>query len=146
MTYSFQVVLDSAQPHVLADWWAETLGWEVESQDEGFIRDMVAQGHAQESDTMTHNGSLVWRVGAALSPPPDSGRPRILFQAVPEENPGKNRMHLDIRVGDDEVAEVVASLVGRGATKLYDGSQGPFTWTTMADPEGNEFCVTPGAG
>ncbi|CAN5262693.1 hypothetical protein BH18ACT4_BH18ACT4_09120 [soil metagenome] len=29
-----------------------------------------------------------------------------------------------------------------GAAKLYDGSQGPQTWVTMADPEGNEFCVS----
>ncbi|HEX4981366.1 MAG TPA: VOC family protein [Ilumatobacteraceae bacterium] len=28
-----------------------------------------------------------------------------------------------------------------GATRLYDGRQGPHTWVTMADPEGNEFCV-----
>jgi hypothetical protein len=30
----------------------------------------------------------------------------------------------------------------RGATKLYDGQQGPSTWVTLADPEGNEFCVS----
>lgn len=32
--FSLQVVVDRAEPHELADWWAETLGWEVESQDE----------------------------------------------------------------------------------------------------------------
>lgn len=142
MAYTFQVTLDSTRPHDLADWWAETLGWEVEQQDESFIRDMIAQGHASESDTLTHRGSLVWAAGAALAPPPDSGRPRVLFQAVPEHKSVKNRMHLDIRVGDDDVAEVVASLLARGATKLHDGNQGPFTWTTLTDPEGNEFCVS----
>jgi hypothetical protein len=29
-----------------------------------------------------------------------------------------------------------------GATFLHTGRQGPHTWVTMADPEGNEFCVT----
>ena len=30
---------------------------------------------------------------------------------------------------------------GRGATELHRGQQGPHHWVTMADPEGNEFCV-----
>ena len=29
MAYGFQVVVDAADPHAQADWWAETLGWEV---------------------------------------------------------------------------------------------------------------------
>ena len=33
MAYEFQVAVDCADPHVLADWWAETLGWQVEPQD-----------------------------------------------------------------------------------------------------------------
>jgi hypothetical protein len=28
---------------VLADWWAEVLGWNVEPQDEKFIRRMIAE-------------------------------------------------------------------------------------------------------
>jgi hypothetical protein len=36
----------------------------------------------------------------------------------------------------------VLDLVERGATELWRGSQGPFEWVTLADPEGNEFCVT----
>jgi hypothetical protein len=27
------------------------------------------------------------------------------------------------------------------APRLWDGQQGPNRWVTMADPEGNEFCV-----
>jgi len=27
MAYNFQVVVDAARPHVLADWWADALGW-----------------------------------------------------------------------------------------------------------------------
>lgn len=36
--YTFQVTIDAAQPHVLADWWAQALGWTVEPQDADFIR------------------------------------------------------------------------------------------------------------
>jgi hypothetical protein len=141
MATDVQIVIDSADPHGLADWWAETLDWQVEPQDEAFIRRMVESGAATAEDTTTHRGALVWRVGAALNSP-DPGRPRVLFQAVPEAKAVKNRVHLDLRVGDEDREDVVARLVARGATELYRGAQGPFQWATMADPEGNEFCVT----
>jgi glyoxalase superfamily protein len=140
MALDFQVVVDCADPHTLADWWAETLGWRVEPQDEAFIRRMVEAGHASEADTTIHRGALVWRTGAAVNSP-DPGRPRVLFQLVPEGKTVKNRLHLDLRAGDAERDAVVAGLLERGATKLHDGAQGPFRWVTLADPEGNEFCV-----
>ena len=102
MAYYFQVTVDSADPHVLADWWAETLGWEVEPSDEAFIRDMIAQGFATDADTQLHKGVLVWREGAAILAPDEPASPsrrRVLFQLVPEAKTVKNRMHLDVRVG-----------------------------------------------
>jgi hypothetical protein len=137
--YEFQVTQDSTDPHTLADWWAETLGWEVEPSDEAFIRRMISEGHATEADTTTHNGTLVWKAGAGIRHP---GRPRVLFQLVPEQKTVKNRMHLDVRVGDDDLDAVVEKLVARGATVLHHGRQGPSTWVTLADPQGNEFCVS----
>lgn len=146
MAYEFQVVFDSQRPHELADWWAETLGWSAERQDESFIKRMIAEGRATDEDTITHNGALVWRDGAAIRFPGESGRggahPRVLFQLVPEGKSVKNRLHLDVRVGEDGVAATVAKLTERGASVLHDGSQGDHTWLTMTDPEGNEFCVT----
>jgi hypothetical protein len=145
MAYEFQVTQDSSDPHTLADWWAETLGWEVEPSDEAFIRRMISEGYASDDDTKVHNGTLVWKVGAAIRHPKGFERaPRVLFQLVPEEKTVKNRMHLDVRVGPDEDVEaVVARLTARGATFLHQGRQGPLAWTTLADPEGNEFCVSP---
>ena len=141
MAYTFQVTIDCLAPHDLAEWWAETLGWEVERTDEDFIRRMVAEGRAEESDTTTHRGTLVWRTGAAIRHPEPDRAPRIFFQGVPEPKVGKNRLHLDLRTGEDYPASAEA-LRSRGATKLYDGQQGPFTWVTLTDPEGNEFCVS----
>src|SRR5918998_6691903 len=123
MAYDFQVAIDCSSPHELADWWAEALGWQVEPQDETFIRRMVDEGHATESDTTTHRGALVWRVGAAINSP-DPGRPRVLFQLVPEPKSVKNRLHLDLRVGDEAREDAVARLAARGATELYRGAQG----------------------
>jgi hypothetical protein len=53
----------------------------------------------------------------------------------------KNRVHLDIRVRDDNAGAVVERLLARGAMRLHKGQQGPHHWVTMTDPEGNEFCV-----
>ncbi|MEN3611687.1 VOC family protein [Plantactinospora sp. ZYX-F-223] len=143
MAYEFQVTQDCADPHVLADWWAETLGWQVEPSDEAFIRRMVAEGHATEDDTRTYHGVLVWKEGAAIRHPEGTQRaPRVLFQLVPEAKTVKNRMHLDVRTGAEDLTPVVEALVARGAKFLHNGRQGPYTWVTLADPEGNEFCVS----
>ena len=150
MAYDFQVVVDSADPHTLADWWAELLGWEVEPSDEAFIRKMIAEGYATEADTTTHRGVLVWATGAAIRPPEVADAPsgsqaaagrRILFQAVPEAKTVKNRVHLDIRVGAENHEALLAELTARGATFLHRGTQGPHSWITIQDPEGNELCL-----
>ncbi|MCZ2858338.1 VOC family protein [Blastococcus sp. VKM Ac-2987] len=141
MAFDVQITIDCSAPHELADWWAEVLGWQVEPQDEAFLRRMVASGAAAEEDTTRHRGALVWRVGAAVGSP-DPGRPRLLFQLVPERKAGKNRLHLDVRVGPERREAELARLLGLGATELWRASQGPFDWVTLADPEGNEFCLT----
>lgn len=161
MNMHLQMTVDSVDPLAQADWWAETLGWSVEPTDEAFIRDMIAQGHATEAETTLHRGRLVWREGAAICPADQVGqipRQRILFQAVPEPKTVKNRVHWDInlRASDDgrgggtegaptggprDKDELREALLARGAAFLHEASQGPFTWYTMADPEGNEFCI-----
>jgi hypothetical protein len=60
---------------------------------------------------------------------------------VPEPKTVKNRLHLDLR-GEGSADARVKALTERGAVCLHTASQGPHTWVTMADPEGNEFCVT----
>ncbi|TFV48528.1 VOC family protein [Blastococcus sp. TF02A-35] len=141
MPFDVQVVVDSSSPHALADWWAEALGWQVEPQDEALIRRIVGSGAAAESDTTTHRGRLVWAAGAAITSA-EPGRPRVLFQLLPEAKTVKNRLHLDVRAGAEKQEAEVARLVGLGARELWRGAQGPYTWVTLADPEGNEFCVT----
>lgn len=141
MGYEVQITLDSNNPHELAKWWARAFGWQVESFDENMIRDLVASGRAQKDDTMMFDGTLVWKAGAATVDPDRPGTPRMLFQSVPEGRTVKNRMHLDLRVGDERES-VAQELVDAGASVLYRGAQGPFEWITMTDPEGNEFCLT----
>jgi hypothetical protein len=64
--------------------------------------------------------------------------PGLLFVPVPEVKSIKNRLHLDFRP-DDREAEVERFL-SLGATPA-DVGQGEQSWVTLADPEGNEFCV-----
>jgi hypothetical protein len=52
------------------------------------------------------------------------------FVPVPEPKTVKNRVHWDV------YGEVV-DFEDAGATVLWEMPK----WTTMADPEGNEFCV-----
>ena len=141
--FAVQVTIDCADPHALAAWWAETLCWEVEPQDEGFIRSMIEQGHASQADTREYRGALVWREGAAIGPIGEAGpgQPRILFQLVGEPKTVKNRVHLDVRPTVADLAALRDRLVARGATVVGGGRQGPHEWVTLADPEGNEFCV-----
>jgi len=146
MGLNIQVVVDCQNPHDLADWWAETLGWAVEPQDEGFIRSMIEQGYATDAETLTHNGRLVWRTGAAIRPAEEieakAPERRVLFQTVPEQKTVKNRVHWDVRLDGRDKDDVRAELEARGATFLWTANEGPHSWHTMADPEGNEFCIS----
>ena len=106
MAYDFQVVIDCSDPHVFADWWGQAMGWDVEPQDQAFIDEMIGKGLATEDDTTLHNGSKVWKDGAAIRHPdlPAGSAPRrILFQLVPEVKTVKNRVHVDIWVGPENV-------------------------------------------
>ena len=143
MAYEFQVTVDCADPHILADWWAETLGWQVQEQDEAFIRRMISAGYAADSDTRLHNGRLVWTQGAAIAHPEGTQRaPRVLFQLVPEAKTVKNRLHLDLQPQDRSREEEVERLLGLGATLVADFRKPDGTgWVVLADIEGNEFCV-----
>jgi hypothetical protein len=67
------------------------------------------------------------------------GGPNIWFTRVPEPKTAKNRVHFDLRA-PGPMADEVARLEGLGATVLRRDAE----LTTMADPEGNEFCVEPG--
>ena len=63
----------------------------------------------------------------------------LSFQRVPEPKSVKNRVHLDLRC-ENVIAET-ARLVALGARVL--STTGPSDdWVVLADPEGNEFCVS----
>lgn len=65
--------------------------------------------------------------------------PTWMFVKVPESKTAKNRVHLDVMATDPQ--DEVARLVELGATHVSDVEEYGYTWTVMADPEGNEFCL-----
>lgn len=105
------ITIDCANPQGLAAFWTEALGVEVE-QDYG---EFVFLGVQAE------------------------GGVRLGLQRVPEPRTGKNRVHVDMQA-EDRAAEV-ARLVSLGAAEVEQHELPGLTWTVLADPEGNEFCV-----
>ena len=115
-----EVVIDCADHDIVIGFWAEALG--------GWQRREV-------------NAQFVALTPPAEGPSDDGPGPLpLLFQKVPEGKVVKNRVHLDFR-SDDRSAEVVR-LVAIGASVRAEHCLGNFCWTVMADPEGNEFCVS----
>ena len=105
------VTVDCADPRRLAEFWAASLAWSVDDADD--------------------DGAFVR--------PPERGSPGgsvaakaigLFFQKVPEPKTVKNRVHWDVRGQVD-------ALEAHGATRLWEQPR----WVTLADPEGNEFCV-----
>jgi hypothetical protein len=58
----------------------------------------------------------------------------------PRHGTVKNRLHLDVNPTDRSQDDEIARLIGLGATVVND-NRPEFSWVTLADPEGNEFCV-----
>jgi hypothetical protein len=138
MPPAFQIAIDCHEPHRLVRFWAAAMDLEVEDH-EAQIRELLAAGFATEDDTVEVDGKLAWATAAACRS--EDRRTRLLFQTVPEPKMAKNRVHLDLHVGAEHRDVEVERLLALGASRLWEGQQGPHSWVTLADPEGNEFCV-----
>ena len=137
-----QVTFDAHDPRAQSRFWAEVLGYVIPGPPGVELPDGV--------DPFDAWGTFLAKIGVPESEhnsrsaieDPDGDGPRVFFQQVPEEKVGKNRVHLDFQMGGEEARiETAERLLGLGATKLWDGQQGPNKWVTMADPEGNELCI-----
>jgi hypothetical protein len=59
-----------------------------------------------------------------------------------EEKTVKNRLHLDLSPDPDDREAEIERILALGARRVNIGQTGAESWTVLADPEGNEFCVT----
>jgi hypothetical protein len=149
MPVHFKIVIDCADPHRLAAFWAEAMDYRVEDHSP-FIAGLLAKGIIT-ADLLTEvDGHHAWKTLAAVRNPDDpfdsttdAGQGmRLLFQQVPEPKTVKNRLHLDLHVGADQIDSEVKRLEALGGTRLSERfNENGAEWIVMGDPEGNEFCV-----
>ncbi|MFF9899070.1 VOC family protein [Streptomyces longispororuber] len=113
-----ELVIDCADPERLAAFWSEVLGY-VEIGREG-------------------DGSI------EIGPPgAGSGGPRPTLVLSPSSDPrnGKLRLHIDVNPTDRDQDAELERLLALGARPADVGQTGAESWHTLADPEGNEFCL-----
>ena len=141
MSARVQVVIDCADPGALAPFWAEVLGYVEQPPPEGSATwEDWAREHGIPQEDWNKAGSVV---------DPDGKGPRFYFQQVPEGKIVKNRVHVDVFVGeglsgDERRAKAEAEAVrveSLGGTKVRRFDERDEFWIVMADPEGNEFCL-----
>lgn len=75
----------------------------------------------------------------ALEPLTGEGM-RIFFNNVPDPTPGKNRLHIDINLRDEDELQRLFDLGAGVVTRPGDTGE---RWWVLADPEGNQFCAFP---
>jgi len=144
----WKLVIDSADPHAQAEFWAAALRYEVEDNS-ALIERLLQLGALPAAATVDFHGRRAFRDLIAVRHPQDPydkdsgtglGR-RLLFQRVPEAKTLKNRLHLDLHPGEGRRDAEAERLEGLGASVLRRVKEPGGEWTVMADPEGNEFCV-----
>ena len=107
------IVIDAHDLPVLARFWAQVLDWRILSERE---REVV--------------------IGADETAPVG-----ICFMPVTDEKIVKNRLHLDLTPNSADRDAEIERLVALGARRVDIGQTGRESWTVLADPEGNEFCL-----
>ncbi|MFD0261275.1 VOC family protein [Kitasatospora indigofera] len=113
-----ELVVDCADPELLAAFWSEVLGYrELGREDDGSIE---------------------------IGPPgAGSGGPQPTLVLSPSSDPraGKLRLHIDVSATDRDQDAELERLLALGARPVDVGQSGAESWHVLADPEGNEFCL-----
>ena len=141
MRPSLQIVFDANDVPRLVAFWEQALGYQVQPPPPEFE---TWEDFARENGIPEEQ----WDGWGALIDP-DGTRPRIFFQRVPEGKTAKNRVHLDVNVGEGldggdrttRVKQEADRLEGLGATRQREAFERGEFWIVMQDPEGNEFCL-----
>ncbi len=107
------IVVDAHDLPMLARFWTQALGWKVLSERE---REIV--------------------IGVGENAPIG-----MCFMPVTDPKTVKNRVHLDLTTTAQDRDQEIERLLALGARRAGIGQTGEESWTVLADPEGNEFCV-----
>ena len=150
MATRLQLTVDCADPARLVRFWTEAIGYVPEPPPGGaatWVEHWRSIGVPEaELDEIDDGGT------SSIVDPGGVG-PRIWFQPVPEPKVVKNRLHLDLGVSGgrteplavrrDRVDREVERLLALGASTVRVLAEPGLDHyaVTLADPEGNEFCV-----
>lgn len=136
-----QVTFDCADPRTVAEFWKVALGYVDPPVPPGFD-----SWDAFDASLPEEQRGAVW-----ACQDPDGVGPRLFFQRVPEAKAGKNRLHLDVRVGTgltgaervQALESEAARLEEHGAHRLHllPANEVDESCLVMQDVEGNEFCL-----
>ena len=107
------IVVDAHDLPGLALFWTQALGWKVLSERENEIV-----------------------IGTDENAPVG-----MCFMPVTGPKTVKNRVHLDLTSRAADRDQEIDRLIALGAQRVDIGQTGAESWTVLADPEGNEFCV-----
>jgi len=107
------IVVDAHDLPGLARFWTQALGWQVLSERENEIV-----------------------IGTDQNAPVG-----MCFMPVTDPKTVKNRVHLDLTSSAADRDQEIDRLLALGARRAGIGQAGAESWTVLADPEGNEFCV-----
>jgi catechol 2,3-dioxygenase-like lactoylglutathione lyase family enzyme len=107
------IVIDTHDLPGLARFWTQALGWPVLSERD---REIV--------------------IGPDVNAPVG-----ICFMPVTDAKTVKNRVHVDLTTSAADRDQEIERLIGLGARRVDVGQTGEESWTVLADPEGNEFCL-----
>jgi Glyoxalase-like domain len=139
MAIKVQITFDAHDAYALATWWSELLGYQMEDHHD-LVTGLLAQGIVTEEQVSRIDGRLGF-AGVATAVDPEGIAPRLFVQEVPEAKVAKNRLHLDVPIGDEVLDDAVERVAGTGATLVEFREHPGERWAVMQDPEGNEFCL-----
>ncbi len=109
---------DSRDAHALSLFWGAVLGF------------------AEDPEDRNEPGDEECMIGSA------DGSQRLLFIEVPDAKQVKNRVHLDLKPAEGTRDQELERLLQLGARRIDDHRRSDGSgWVTLADPEGNEFCI-----
>jgi predicted enzyme related to lactoylglutathione lyase len=107
------IVIDAHDLRRLAGFWTQVLDWRILSERE---REIV--------------------IGTDETAPVG-----ICFMPVTDRKTVKNRVHVDLNPDPEDREAEIERIIALGARRVEIGQTGAESWTVLADPEGNEFCV-----